>query len=254
MIIKSMMTRKVVTVRRNESVKNSVKKMAQKAISCLVVAEKQIPIGIFTKRDLLGMLDYGMDLNKTKIDAVMRTPVMPIDENDTFFSAARQMGLMDVRRFIVINKAGKLSGIVTQTDIIKYFATRAFPYNLTLAAIANSGYSSTPVTPLKKIARIMVENRVTCVTVLKNQKPVGLLTEQNLVKLSARSREPLKGSAGDKMIKKFPVVNIQNSMRESVLQMLKDGFHNLILVDDRGRYAGVVEQKELVAYIENSQH
>ncbi len=254
MIIKSMMTRKVVTVRGVENVKNGVKKMAQKSISCLVVAEKRMPIGIFTKRDLLGMLDYGMDLNKTKIDAVMRTPVMPIDENDTFLSAARQMGLMDVRRFIVVDKTGRLSGIVTQTDIIKYFATRAFPYNLTLATIANNGYTATPATPLKKIAHTMIENRVTCVTVLKNRKPVGLLTEQNFVKLSARAREPIKGGAGEKMIKKFPVVNIEHSMRESVLQMIKDGFHNLVLVDDRGRYAGVVEQKDLVAYIESSQH
>jgi len=249
-----MMSRKVATVRRMESVKDSVKKMAKKSISCLVVAEKKIPIGIFTKRDLLAMLDYGMDLNETKIDAVMRTPVMPISENDTFLSAARRMGLMDVRRFIVIDKTGKLSGIVTQTDIIKYFATRAFPYNLTLATIANSGYTATPATPLKKIARTMIENRITCVTILKNQKPVGLFTEQHFVRLSARSREPLKGNAGEKMIKKFSAVNIQQSMRESVLQMLKDGFHNLVLMDDRGRYAGVVEQKELVAYIENSQH
>lgn len=254
MIIKSMMSRKVITVRGIENVKNSVKKMAQKSISCLVVAEKKMPIGIFTKRDLLGMLDYGMDLNKTKIDAVMRTPVMPIDENETFLSAARKMGLMDVRRFIVVDNTGKLSGIVTQTDIIKYFATRAFPYNLTLATIANSGYTATPATPLKKIARTMIENRITCVTVLKNQKPVGLLTEQYFVKLSSRARDPLKGSAEDKMIKKFPVVNIQQSMRESVLQMIKDGFHNLVLADDRGRYTGVVEQKDLVAYIENSQH
>ncbi|MFQ5432451.1 MAG: CBS domain-containing protein [Nitrospinota bacterium] len=254
MIIKSMMSRKVVTVRRFESVKNSVKKMAQKSISCLVVAEKKMPIGIFTKRDLLGMLDYGMDLNKTKIDAVMRTPVMPIDENDTFLSAARRMGLMDVRRFIVVDKAGKLSGIVTQTDIIKYFATRSFPYNLTLATIASSGYTATPVTPLKKIARTMIENRITCVTVLKNRKPVGLLTEQYLVKLSARAREPIKGRAGERMIKKFSVVNIEQSMRESVLRMIKDGSRNLVLVDDGGRYAGVVEQKELVAYIEKSQH
>ena len=254
MIIKSMMRRKVVTIRRSESVKDSVKKMTQKSISCLVVAEKKMPIGIFTKRDLLGMLDYGMDLNKTKIDAVMRTPVMPIDENDTFLSAARRMGLMDVRRFIVVDKTGKLSGIVTQTDIIKYFATRAFPYNLTMATIANSGYTATPATPLKKIARTMIENRITCVTVLKNQKPVGLLTEQNFVKLSAKSREPLKGNANVKMIKKFPVVNIEQSMRESVLQMIKDGFHNIVLVDDNGRYAGVVEQRELVAYIEKLQH
>ena len=142
-----MMSRKVVMVRRVENVKDSVKKMAKKSISCLVVAEKKMPIGIFTKRDLLGMLDYGMDLNKTTIDAVMRTPVMPIDENDTFLSAARRMGLMDVRRFIVVDKTGKLSGIVTQTDIIKYFATRAFPYNLTLATIANYGYIATPATP-----------------------------------------------------------------------------------------------------------
>jgi predicted transcriptional regulator len=249
-----MMSRKVITVRRMEDLKNCVKKMAQKSISCLVVAEKKEPIGIFTKRDLLGTLEYGMNLNKTKIDAVMRSPVRPVDENETFFSAARQLGPMDIRRFIIVDRNGKLSGIVTQTDIIKYFAARAFPYNLTLATVAGSGYTATPATPLKKIARIMMENLTTCVTIVKNRKPVGLLTEQYFVKLAARFREPLKENAGEKMIKIFPVVNIEHSFRESVLQMVRDGFHNLVLVDDRGRYAGVVEQRDLVAYLENSQH
>ena len=252
MIIKSMMSKKVVTARRKDSLKETIKKMAKRSLSCLVVTEKRAPIGIFTKRDLLSVLDAGMDLNKTALDKVMRTPVLPIDENETFFSAARRMGIMDVRRFIVVDRPGKLVGIVTQTDIVKFFATRTFPYNLTNAAVAGDGLTVTASGSLKKVAHLMIENRKTCVTVVKNRLPVGLLTEQVFVNLAARGRDPLKFSAGEKMMKKFPVVNIGSSVRESVLKMIKDGFHNLVLVDDRGRYAGAVEQGDLVGFIEES--
>jgi len=253
LLVKSIMGRRVVTVRRTETVKNAVKKMVDKRISCVVVVKKREPIGIFTKRDLLDILKSDADLNKTTVESVMRTPVMAIEENESFITASRYMSRMEVRRFVTVDADGRLSGIVTQTDIVKSFASQMFPYNLTLASVAAPGVTATPNTPLRKIVRMMIESRYPCVTILKSKKPVGIVDEQLIAKLASRFRHPLKAKAGEKMNKKIMSEHSQNSLRKAVLSMTHNDCHNLVLVDDRGYYEGIVGQNELVGFIERSQ-
>lgn len=253
MDIKSIMTRPVATVTRKTTVKEAVKKIVQKNISCVVVAEKKMPIGIFTKFDVLSVIDSGMDMGKTPIEAVMHTPVMPIEETDDLFSAASQMERFDVRRFIVVDARNRLTGIVTNGDIIKAFAQRAFPYNHPLAALAQPGLTATPKTPLKKIIRMMIEHRSASAVILKNNKPAGIITDGVFTKLAAKSAKPLAGSAETKMMKKFTVAGSDASLRETVINMLKMKTHEIAVTAADGRYFGVITQRDLVRFIEKSQ-
>ncbi|GMT42864.1 MAG: hypothetical protein IEMM0002_1275 [bacterium] len=252
MFIKSIMIRSVVTVRRGETIKNTARKMAKKSVSCVVVTRKKIPVGIFTDYDLLGVMDDVIDLYKTKIETVMSAPVTPINESADYFAAARNMSRMEVRRFIVVNGDGKLCGIVTATDIVKSFATRSLSYRTRLGAVASQGLTATPNTPLKKIARMMMEGRRYCVAIIKNRKPIGLITTFQLVKLAARYKEPLKEKASARMIKDIAVADTAGSLRESVMMMLKKKRQNIVVIDDRGWYCGMVAQNELVSFIDKS--
>lgn len=253
MDIKSIMTRPVATVTRKTTVKEAVKKIAAKNLSCVVVAEKKMPIGIFTKFDLLSVIDGNQDLGKTAIETVMHTPVMPIEESDDLFSAARQMERFDVRRFIIVDAQNRLTGIVTNGDIIKAFAQRAFPYNHPLAALAQPGLTVTPKTPLKKIVRMMIEHRTACAVILKNNKPAGIITDGVFAKLAAKSGKPLAGSAETKMLKKFTVAGSNASLREAVIIMVKMKMHEIVVTGTDGRYFGVITQRDLVHFIEKSQ-
>ncbi len=250
--VKSLMTKPVVTVRRKISVKEAVKKMANKSISCIVIAEKKIAIGIFTKFDLLSLLETGVDLNKIQIESVMRTPVMPIGENNSFFNTARQMDQMEVRRFVIVDRSQKLTGIITETDIVRNFAVSSFSYRTSLAAVAVEGFIATPKTSLKKIARMMIDDRRSCVTIVKNSKPEGIVTQALFVKLAARYREPLKGNAESRMIKNMTTSSIESSVREIVMLMAKKELRHMVTVDERGRFTGTVSQRELVRHIERS--
>ncbi len=253
MDIKSIMTRPVATVTRKTTVKEAVRKIAQKNLSCVVVAEKKMPIGIFTKFDLLSVLDSGQDMGTTAMEAVMHTPVMPIEENDDLFSAARQMERFDVRRFIIVDDHNRLAGIVTNGDIIKAFAKRAFPYNQPVAALAQPGLTATPKTPLKKIVRMMIEHRSACAVILKNGKPAGIITDGVFARLAAKSAKPLAGTAETKMLKKFAVAMGDTSLREAVINMVKMKMREIAVVASDKRHFGVITQRDLVRFIEKSQ-
>lgn len=254
MEVKSIMSRRVVSVQRKTTVKEAVAKMAAKDISCVVVVDKKLPIGIFTKHDLLALLDAGTDLSKTAIEAAMHTPVMPIEESDDLFTATRQMGMLDVRRFVIVDQTNMLTGIVTETDIVNTYALRAFHHNVRLALMADmQGSTATPKTPLKKVARMMLESRKTCVTILKNRKPVGVVNERLFIKAAAKGNAPLKGAAEKLMNKKFIAGKSEESVREAVITMTRQGQREIVLVDENGHYVGAVTQRNLVRYIEKSQ-
>lgn len=250
MEIKSVMTRPVVAVSRKIAVIDAVKKMAQKGIGCVVVVEKKIPIGIFTKFDLLNALDAGLDLAATPLEKVMHTPVMPIDENDPLFNAARQMDKLAVHRFIVVDAGNRLRGIVTSNDIVRAFAARAFPFNQSLATIAGKGLTATPKTPIGKIVRMMVEARAAFVTVLKGGKPAGIVTDALIVRLAAKTSHPLNGSAEGKMIKKFVAAPMDASVREVIVRLVKTAGREIVVTDGHGRYYGAVSQLDMVNFIE----
>ena len=247
------MSRPVATVTRKTTVKEAIRKIAQKNLSCVVVAEKKMPIGIFTMYDMITFLDGGQDMGKTTIETVMHTPVMPIEESDDLFSAARQMGRFDVRRFIIVDASNRLTGIITNGDIIKAFAQRAFPYNHPLASLAQPGLTATPKTPLKKIVRMMVEHRSSCVVILKNGKPAGIVTDGVIARLAAKSPKPLVGNAETKMLKKYMAAVNSASLRETVINMVKMKMREIIVTASDGHHFGIISRRDLVRFIEVNQ-
>jgi CBS domain-containing protein len=234
-------------------VKEVVDKMAKKKIGGVVVIEKKVPIGIFTRRDLISVLVSGVNLKETSVESVMHTPVMPVGENDDFIKAARQMGVHDVRRFIAIDGNNKISGMVTDLDVVNAYTLNTLSHAVSMAAVSIEGVKATPNTPLKKVAMMMLEERRSCAVILKNKKPVGIVNEALLAKLSSQFRDPLKFKAEAKMIKTFCGALEGDSLRASVLTMIKRDFRNIILVDEDGRYDGVVSLRELVSFIVGAQ-
>lgn len=251
--IRSIMTKPVAMVSRKTTVKEAVAKIAKKNLSCVVVADKKTPIGIFTKFDLMVFINAGLDMGKTVVETVMHTPVMSVEETDTLFSAAQQMGRLNVRRFVVVDQNNHLVGIVTNGDVIRALASRALPEGHILNSLARPGLVATPKTTLKKIVGMMVENRASCVVILKNKKPVGIVTDGVFAKLAAKSRKPLAGSADMKMIKKFGTSVNTAPLRDAVVDMTKNKLRELVVLSADGRYLGVVTQRDIVRFFETVQ-
>ncbi len=113
---------------------------------------------------------------------------------DTFFAEAmRIMGERKCRHLPVVDKKGKLIGIVTQTDLL-----RASPSPATVLSVSEVNYllaklrirevMTSPVitvsddAPLEEAARVMVENKIGCLPVMSAGKLVGVITETDLFK------------------------------------------------------------------------
>lgn len=119
--IAKVMTKHVVTVSEKESVREALSLMARHSISCVVVAGATHPAGILTESDVVRLVRQGLDLETLSVAAVMSQPVITISSEVTVHEAAGTMNREKVRRLVVIDQEGKISGLVTQYDIIKKF-------------------------------------------------------------------------------------------------------------------------------------
>jgi CBS domain-containing protein len=91
--------------------------MARRSVSCVVVVENDQPVGMFTERDVVRCVANGTDLSAVIVRSVMSSSIV-----STALTATPQdtVGLMlkkSIRRLLVVDEFGVLTGILTQTDV-----------------------------------------------------------------------------------------------------------------------------------------
>jgi CBS domain-containing protein len=122
----------------NRTVKETAIAMDRSGHGCLLVTAGGRVIGIVTERDLVRRaLTKGGTMSRSKIKNIMSAPLIVVDPDASIEQAAKVMAHHKVRRLPVVGKDG-LTGLITITDIAKYFAESAVSPNPVLNAIARS--------------------------------------------------------------------------------------------------------------------
>lgn len=137
------MTHKVVTISRKENLLHAAKKMAKNNISCLVVEENNKPIGIITERDYIRKVVLEeKEPHKHLVEEVMTLAVRSLPEDADVISAFALMKKYHIRRFPVINRNGKVTGIVTQRNLLTAMdhIIRHLDWKLVQTKIAFTGF------------------------------------------------------------------------------------------------------------------
>jgi diguanylate cyclase (GGDEF)-like protein/PAS domain S-box-containing protein len=117
--IEQIMSTAVVAVPGDLTVREVVDRMAEGRISCVVVADEQRPVGILTERDVARLVAADRDLESLPVAEAMTAPVCTVSSGSTVQNAAESMKQHRIRRVVVVDGAGLMTGIVTQSDIIK---------------------------------------------------------------------------------------------------------------------------------------
>jgi CBS domain-containing protein len=119
-MILSYASREVITARADDSVRDVVGLMEYYNVGCVVVVFHERPVGIVTDRDLalraLGTWKDGPP-SEARISEFMTRPVQTIREDEGFDKALEVMRTWGVRRLPVVDRQGRLRGLVTLDDI-----------------------------------------------------------------------------------------------------------------------------------------
>jgi len=115
----NIMVDKVITTKKEATVKDAVRLMNKYEIGCLIVVENGKPVGIITERDLLKrVLAKSKELRNIKVMEMMSEPLVSVAPNVEIEEAAKLMFQKKIKKLPIVEK-GKLLGLVTLTDILR---------------------------------------------------------------------------------------------------------------------------------------
>lgn len=118
MKVKDLMTKKVITIDKYDSIKKACEKLIDNDIGLLVIAnEKREVIGVITDRDIMVRLVAKSDTLEKAVDDIMTHSAITIDKDDDITEALAKMKDYQLRRLPVINKKMELVGIITLSDL-----------------------------------------------------------------------------------------------------------------------------------------
>jgi len=117
--VEDVMTKEIITIDENATVKEAADIMDKNDISCLIARRNGRAIGIITERDLLKrIIVEAKNPEKTKVKAVMSSPLEVVAVGTELETALRLMFLKKIKKLPVVNKETIL-GLVSLTDIAR---------------------------------------------------------------------------------------------------------------------------------------
>ena len=123
MPVKDLIQRKVVTIEPDDPVSLAAKRMKDKMVGSLVVLDGDIPAGIITDRDIAVRVVGEEKPPQTPVREVMTRDPITIREDASFFELTKTFREAAVRRLIVVDKEGKLVGLISIDDVFELLTT-----------------------------------------------------------------------------------------------------------------------------------
>lgn len=124
--VSNIMVRNVKTAEENQSINAIAKMMSENNIGSVVIVKSNEVgglSGIITERDIVRIAGAAQTSSSTLLQLIVRDimskPVITIGPGSSLQDAIQSMKLNNIRRLPVVNKEGKMVGIITDKDIFR---------------------------------------------------------------------------------------------------------------------------------------
>jgi len=193
--VKSVMTQKAVSVLTSAKISDAMELMKRHQIGGLPVVDEENRVwAIITERDIIGI--FTGKIGGAKVADVMSRKVVTVKPSTPISEAEKIMTEYGFRRLPIVSN-GKLVGIVTVMDMLRYFGSGQVFKHLQSGTIAQvlrtpiieiavkDVITVDPNVDVGQVAELMRRRDVGALPVIQNEKLVGIITERDFFKLIA---------------------------------------------------------------------
>ena len=112
----------IVTITAEATLQEASQVMGEKGVGALLVKEGEDYVGIISEKRLTreGMAK-GFNAETTSVRTIMRKTMVSIESDKTVTEGREMMKASGVRH-LVVTEGGKIVGIITLSDLIRYYA------------------------------------------------------------------------------------------------------------------------------------
>ena len=191
--MKLIMTKKVVTIKTSAKMSDALELMKEKNLGGLPVVDDENCIkAIITERDIARM--FADRISGATVAQLMSEKIVTALPHTTIFEVEKTMTTQGFRRLPIISE-GRVLGIITTMDIIRFFGSgEVFKYlrsgtiiqvlGTPALNIATKNVSTImPEVDAGQAAKIMREKDIGALPVVRNGRLVGMITERDFFKI-----------------------------------------------------------------------
>ena len=192
------MTSPLLTITADRPMLDASHLMEMNQARYLCVSDKDDITGIISMRDLAryfvdseGGPVRNLDNVFRPLSLLMRTTMETIESGRTVLKAAQMMEAKQIGSLLAI-EAGKMVGIITETDLVRKVIAAHLPANGTsVRSVMNDPLIQIDINhTVRDASRLMAEHRVRHLAVTEEHKVVGLLSLRDLVKIVSVRDKP----------------------------------------------------------------
>ena len=220
-----------VTIKRGSTVRDALALMSEYRIGGIpVVDDKRYLVGIVTNRDLR----FEKDMDK-RIDEVMtKENIVTTNQSTDMEAASRILQEHKIEKLPVVDKEGKLVGLITYKDITKAKDKPIYAFNV-LPRITPPPTLESDSKKMIKISRLIDE--------------ISIFENEDDIKLLADLKEDIKQEDLDIYLDLF---RRNTALNKELINLAKEGIiTKLVIGQDDGEDFGIpnMEKKSLVNYV-----
>lgn len=250
-LVRDILTENVMTVEPDAFAEKAVTLMRKRHMSCIVISEKQTPVGIFTERNLVSCADRRVDFSAARISSIMTSPVITAPSSITVYEAFNIFAAKKIRHLVIVNAKGMTAGVLTLSDLIHHLGIEYFVEVKKVSKVMNRSVASIPVgSPLRIALSQMAERKISCIFVEQDHVPVGIITERDMTRLISE-KKPVDTLNVDAVMSS-PIRTIASDMplHEAIRIMTRNKCRRLGVTSGNGTLAGLITQSDIIKGVE----
>lgn len=264
-----------ITLDVKDNILNARNVMMKYNISRIIITDNKMLAGIVTEKDIVRYL-YSSKLNRRPheitLDEVMGEKIpVTVDEKTRLISCAKMMLSKNISSLIITQKNSADIRILTKTDIVEYYSRFYKRVNKV------KDYMTTPVLSISQdelvseAMRLLFENKVSRLVVIKNDKAIGIISRRDLIPLSSLMNSwtekyqknqvgfdtvigNIKGIIIVKDVMRSYLITVSSSddLADAAKIMTRNRISGLPVVDKNSNLKGIVTKTDIVRAFSNS--
>lgn len=177
----------LIGIDKKKSIMDGIRKILECKIGRFIIYESEKPIGIVSEKNIITFLfidKHHRDLNKVPITEIMNE-IYYVDKATSKPSVARFM--IDKRcSSVAVGSADNFEGIVTKTDLTKFYAENLSGKNKVVDKMSMHYFSVNAKDSLHEVMKTMLGYGISRILIIDDQRqPVGILSTGDVLRTVA---------------------------------------------------------------------
>lgn len=226
-----------------------------KVASCALVMEDRVIKGILTERDIVKLTAAGLDFQGVLVKDVMTSSIVTLQEDNfqDIFAALFLFRRYRIRHLPLLDRHDKLLGIISPGTIRNAMRPANLLKLRRVADVMSKEIVSADLDDqVLDLARLMAENRVSCVVITETDHdeeivfPRGIVTERDIMQFQSLQLDLARTKAQEVMSSPLLLLSPEDSLLTAHQEMEQKRVRRLVVSWNWGRGLGIVTQTSLL--------